>query len=386
MRKRVDTALLISVASLVLFGVVMVYSSSIIIGFTKMQDAQFFFRRDLLYAVAGLVACAVAANMEYQTWQRLAKWMLPATFVLLVSVFIFSRGEINGAHRWIELGGISFQPSELAKLTFIMYLAAWFTQRKEQIDDFRATFWPFLGVLVGVGVLMLMQPDFGTLTVMVVAALAIFWVAGMTWKQAAVGVLVLAVALAGILSSPYRQKRLAAYFGAGDQTTQETSGILYHVENISIAIGSGGWLGLGFNESRQKRLFLPEPHTDSIFAVAVEELGFIISTLLIAVFVFVLYRAYRIAILAPDSYSRYLATGIATWFAYQAFLNLAAMLQLVPLKGIPLPFVSYGGTNLIVSLFAMGVLLNISRYIKTPEHYEKPHSSRRPARRVPRHA
>lgn len=376
--------LLVGIAGLVVFGVVMVYSASVIISFTKFQDAQFFFRRELLYAAVGLVACVLAANWHYRLWQKFSSWMLPLTFFLLLSVFLFSKGEINGAHRWIEFGGFSFQPAELAKFTFIAYLAAWFAARKDKIADFRQSFWPFVGVVLGVSVLMLLQPDFGTLTVMVVSAVAVYWVAGMTWKQLAVGLVILGIGLTAVLSTPYRSQRLAAYANP----EQDTSGVAYHVKNISIAIGSGGWFGLGFNESRQKRLFLPEPHTDSIFAVTVEELGFVISLLLLGLFMIVIYRSYRIASHAPDSFSRYLATGIATWFAYQIFLNLAAMLQLVPLKGIPLPFVSYGGTNLIVSLFAAGVLLNISRYMDEHEKAElvpRSKAGRQPVVRRVRH-
>lgn len=360
MQRKIDSFLAIGIVSLVLFGMVMVYSSSVVIGLTKFDDAQFFFKRELIYVVLGLATFVAASLVDYRVWQKSAKWMLILTFVLLISVFIFSKGEINGAHRWIIFGGFSFQPAELAKFTFLAYLAAWLVQRKENIESIKDTFLPFAGVLLAVSILMLMQPDFGTLTVIVVSSLALFWVAGMTWKQLGLGAICVAIGLSIVLAAPYRRERLAAYFNP----EADTSGVAYHVKNISIAIGSGSWFGLGFGESKQKRLFLPEPHNDSIFAITVEELGFLVSTLLIMTISFVLYRSYRVAMYAPDMFSRLLATGITTWFAYQAFLNLAAMLQLVPLKGVPLPFISYGGTNLIISLLAAGVLINISRHMK----------------------
>jgi cell division protein FtsW len=363
MKHKIDSLLAIGIVGLVLFGAVMIYSASVIVGITQFHDAQFFFKREIMYAFLGLLAFVAAANVNYKFWQQSAPWLLGLTFVLLLSVFIFSKGEINGAHRWIVLGGFSFQPSELVKFTFIAYLAAWFSQRKEKVTSITETFVPFAAIMLAVSVLMLLQPDFGTLTVMVMAALAVFWVAGMTWKQFGIGLVCIVIGLTVVLSAGYRQDRLKAYF-TNDQQKDCNDPTYYHVCNISIAIGSGGWFGLGFGESRQKRLFLPEPHTDSIFAIIVEELGFVVSTLVLMAIGFVLYRSYRVAIYAPDMFSRLLAIGVTTWFAYQGFLNLAAMLQLVPLKGVPLPFISYGGTNLVVSLFAAGVIVNISRYLE----------------------
>ena len=365
MKHRLDSLLAISIVGLVLFGAVMIYSASVIVGITQFHDAQYFFKRDILYAFMGLVAFVVTANTNYKLWQRSAPWLLGLTFLLLLSVFVFSRGAINGAHRWIIFGGFSFQPSELVKFTFIAYLSAWFSQRKEKVGSIRETFVPFAIIMVLVSVLMLLQPDFGTLTVMAVAALSVFWAAGMTWKQLGLGLVMIAVGLVVVLSAGYRQDRIKAFFNP--QTDTANCASCYHVKNISIAIGSGGMFGLGFGQSRQKRLFLPEPHTDSIFAIIVEELGFVVSSVLLMAIAFMLYRCYRVAIYAPDMFSRLLATGVTSWFGYQAFLNLAAMLQLVPLKGVPLPFISYGGTNLVISLFAAGVIVNISRYIETKD-------------------
>jgi cell division protein FtsW len=185
----------------------------------------------------------------------------------------------------------------------------------------------------------------------------VYLVAGMTWQQFLLGAGTVAIALTGVLAVPYRRARILTFL----DPSRDTNGLTWHVKNIAIAIGSGGWFGLGFGASGQKRLFLPEPHTDSIFAVITEELGFIVAAIVVFAYIFLAYRGYRIALRAKDTFGRLLATGITSWFVFQAFLNLASMAHLVPLVGIPLPFISYGGTSLIVSLLAVGVLLNISR-------------------------
>jgi cell division protein FtsW len=374
-RKRADVAITITVVALVLFGIVMIYSASVIVGY-QLNDPQLFFKRQIMSAVIGMIALIVAANIDYRIWQKCAGWMLGITLFLLVSVFLLSRGEINGAHRWIDIGPLNFQPSELAKLTFLMYISAWLAKREDQMRDIVGTFLPFMGVLAVVSFLLLKQPDFGTLTVFFTSAVAVYAVAGMTWQQFVLGIGGVGIALIGVLATPYRRARILSFL----DPSQDTSGISWHVKNIAIAIGSGGWFGLGFGASGQKRLFLPEPHTDSIFAVITEELGFIVASIVVLAYIFLAYRGYRIALRAQDTFGRLLAVGITSWFIFQAFLNLASMAHLVPLVGIPLPFISYGGTNLIVSLAAVGVLLNISRQGK--DYDEKPTiQAKQPARR-----
>jgi cell division protein FtsW len=355
--QRSDLAVVLTVVALVLFGIVMIYSASVILGYTVFQDPQLFFKKQILTAALGFIALIVMASIDYRSWQKWASLMLGVTFLALISVFFFSKGEINGANRWIDVAGFSFQPSELAKLTFIMYISAWLATREERIRDIAGTFLPFLAILGVVSFLLLRQPDFGTLAIFVAAAVSVHLVAGMTWSQFLIGLSALMAGLIAVLAEPYRRARLITFL----DPSQDTSGIGWHIKNIAIAIGSGGWFGLGFGASGQKRLFLPEPHTDSIFAVIVEELGFVVAALVILAFIFLAYRGYRIALRAPDTFGRLLAVGITSWFAFQAFLNLASMAHIVPLVGVPLPFVSYGGTNLVISLAAIGVLLNISR-------------------------
>lgn len=377
MRHRIDSIFAFGIFGLVLFGIVMIYSASVIVALRDFSDPQFFFKREIIYAIIGLAGMAVLSTVDYQIWQKNAKWLLLISMVLLLSVFIFSKGEINGAHRWIVIGGFSFQPAELVKFTFTAYLAAWFVRQRSEITSFTNTFLPFVGITGAIAFLMLQQPDFGTLTVIIASALAVYFVAGMSLKHLLIGLGILIIGLSLILAAPYRRARLESFFNPDSGNDAAT----YQIKNISIAIGSGGWFGLGFGESKQKRLFLPEPHNDSIFAIIVEELGFVVASLVILLIGLVIYRGYRIAARAPDMFAKLLAVGITTWFAYQATLNLAAMLQLVPLKGVPLPFISYGGTNLIISLLAAGVLLNISRYLKddseSPKKEKAIHHSQR---------
>jgi cell division protein FtsW len=373
-KQKSDSLLGIAIVAAVLFGVVMIYSASVIVGYTYFHNEKYFFDRQIIWAVAGLITMAITAGIDYRVWKKWAGGMLIVTFVLLLSVFLFSKGAINGAHRWIYIGSQGFQPSELAKLTFIVYLAAWLGQRKEDIKNITGMFLPFVAILVALSALMLLQPDFGTLSIMLVSAIAVYIVAGLTWQQAALGIGISVMSLGLILSTPYRRARVDTFLhGTSASATTASAadvaaaGTDYHITNIQIALGSGGWFGRGFGQSLEKRLFLPEPHTDSIFAIITEELGFVISTLLIALIMFIMYRGYRIAVHAPDLYGKLLATGITSWFAFQAFINLASMLHIVPLVGVPLPFISYGGTNLLISLAAAGILLNISRYVVNPD-------------------
>lgn len=360
--KRPDPWIALTVFGLVLFGIVMIYSASIIIGHTDYGDDRYFVKSQFKAAILGFSAMIVMANIDYHKWKRWAGWMLGITYLLLISVFFFSKGEVNGAHRWILIAGQSFQPSEFAKLTFVIYISAWLAGKKDRLGDILGTFLPYLLVMGGIAVLMLMQPDFGTLTIILAPAIAIYFVAGLTWQQVLLSFGVIGLSVVAVLAGPhgqYRRERISTFL----HPTQDVQGRDYHINNITIAIGSGGWQGLGFGESKQKRLFLPEPHTDSIFAIISEELGSVRSFLLILVYGFLIYRGLRIAAAADDLFGRYLAVGITTWFGFQAFINFGSMLQFVPLVGVPLPFVSYGGTNLLISLAAIGLLLNVSRYV-----------------------
>ncbi|HLB32474.1 MAG TPA: putative lipid II flippase FtsW [Patescibacteria group bacterium] len=356
-RPKSDYWILLTVVALSLFGLVMIGSASALIAYERFSGEHnyFYVGRQALNLLIGTAAMIFVANVDYHWWRDKARVMLVLTFALLLAVFIPGIGEsLKGASRWIHLGPLFFQPSELVKLTFILYLAGWFEKRVANIS-----FLPFALVLAAIIGLVIAQPDLGTLTVIVAIAAVMFYIAGGSYAQMGVGGLIAGfVFLLLIRLSPYRWQRLMVFLNP----TSETQGASYHINQALLAIGSGGLWGLGFGRSVQKYLYLPEPYTDSIFAIIAEELGFFRASLIILAFLFLAWRGLKVAKEAPDIYGRLVAAGITTWIFIQAFINIGALSGLLPLTGVPLPFVSYGGSSLIVIFIAVGILLNISKH------------------------
>jgi cell division protein FtsW len=270
---------------------------------------------------------------------------------------------IGTAHSWIAIGNyFTVQPSEFVKLTFLFYLAAWLEQRgKYGVREVQGGFLPFLGVLSVIIVLMILQPDIGTMSIIVAMSLLVYFVGGAPWHYffaliaAGIGGLGLLIGL-----SPYRVARFTTFLNP----ELDPQGIGYHINQALLAIGSGGIFGLGFGHSRQKFQYLPEVVSDSIFAVVAEEMGMLVCLALIGLFLALLWRTITIANAAPDRFGRYVVVGIGGWFVLQAFINIGSMMAIMPMTGVPLPFISYGGTSLAVSLAAVGVVLNISRHCR----------------------
>jgi cell division protein FtsW len=263
----------------------------------------------------------------------------------------------GGAYRWIKLGPLTFQPSEIIKLVFIIYLAAWLDKRQYEIRSFSAGFIPFVIILGTVFFLIMKQPDLGTASVVVLIAASMFFVAGANLFQIFGGVIVASFFFWELIKrSPYRLSRLMVFFNPSD-----TLGKAYHINQALLAIGSGGLWGRGFGQSIQKHLYLPQPATDSIFAVICEELGFIRALFIPLIFIIFAWLGFTVASKAPDFFGKMLAIGIVSWIIFQAVINIGTMLAIFPLTGIPLPFISYGGSSLVISLAAMGILLNISK-------------------------
>jgi len=356
-RKSADYLLMILVFGLIAFGLVMIYSVSkyLSLQITNQETDKYFLIRQLISFGVGIGVWIIFQSIDYRFWQKQTTAMLIITLVLLCSVFIFRSGE--SASRWINLFGIGFQPSEIAKLTMIFYLAGWLSSRKTE-EEINKSFIPFLIFVGVVSFLMLLQKDLGTLSVILVVVAAIFFAAGVKIYNLLIGgSLGIFLIWLAIKIEPYRMQRLSAFLNPGGQNLSAS----YHIRNALIAIGSGGLWGLGFGQSKQKYLYLPEAHTDSIFPIIAEELGFFRAGAVILIYALIAYRGYSIARRAPDSFSQLVAVGITTWIIWQTFVNLAAMLALLPLTGVPLPFISYGGTSLIAFLAAVGVLLNISK-------------------------
>ncbi len=358
-----DYLLISVVLAIVIFGLIMLSSASSVVSFQKYGDPNYYLKHQFLVGVlVGIVGFLIVSKIDYRLWRKLSLMLLVFTIILLVFVFIPGVGfGYGGANRWIGIFGYTFQPSELAKLTFILYLAALLEKKGEGVKDFKhglLTFVFLLGIVAG---LILLQPDMGTMLSLVVSSIAVFFVAGAAWSHLALiglggtGLIFLLIKMA-----PYRAARLTIFLNP----EIDPQGIGYHINQALLAIGSGGIFGLGLGYSRQKFNYLPEVAGDSIFAVIAEELGLIFSILLIGLFIMLMLRGYKIARSAPDTFSKLVATGITSWFVFQAFVNIGTMLSILPLTGIPLPFISYGSSALTISLIAFGVLINISRYTK----------------------
>ena len=349
-----DRWLTISVVLLSLFGVLMVFDSSVAIAIRDFSDQYYFAREQLKWLVVGLIGFTVASLVPYKLWHKLALPILLVTLFLLIVVFIPGVGvRALGANRWINLGLFILQPAELAKLAMVIYLSAWFSaQEKGRFGAFLL----LIGMVVG---LVILEPDLGTSIILVSIALSLYFFSGAPLVHFLLLVPVLAAC--GILlavTSPYRAQRLLTFFNP----QHDPLGASYQVRQGLLAFGSGGLTGVGIGKSRQKYEYLPEANTDSIFAIIGEEIGFVGAAAVLGGFLFIISRGFRIATRAPDTFGRLLVLGVASWVGVQTCINIAAMVALIPLTGVPLPFISYGGSSLIILLFAMGIVSNISRY------------------------
>lgn len=356
----VDAWLMLAILGLTCFGILMVYSSSVDSAYVNYGSPYFFLEREIVWVVLGFLALGVATRINYRQWERLALPLFALSLLLLVLVMAPHVGHAaNGARRWLSFGSfVQLEPSELIKLGLIAYLATWLTTKGERVRNFQACFVPFSLIVGMITLLILKQPDLGTAIVVVVTALAIFFVAGgslihLASACAGAG----AVAYMLMHSAGYRHDRLLAFL----DPWHDPSGVGYHIIQALLALRYGGIFGQGLGNGTQKAL-LPAPQTDSILAVIGEEWGLVGTMLILVLFLIVAYRGIRIALTAPDSFGRLLAVGITSWIVFQALLNFAVITSSVPFTGVPLPFVSYGGTSLVISMTAIGILLNISRH------------------------
>jgi cell division protein FtsW len=354
-----DEWLFAATAALALFGVVMVYSASADISFHQFGSQYYYVKRQAVWTVAGLAAMLAASQVDYRVFSRrfVVIGLLIATVVMLLGVFGFP--PVNGARRWIRLpGGFTFQPSEFSKIVLAIFLACLLERRAGEEGSFKRTFVPCLvvtGVLAG---LVAKEPDLGTAMMLGVVCLVMLYTAGARLAHLGMlGGLGLAGVLLMLLTSPWRMGRISAYLRPWD----DAQGKGFQVVQSLIAVGSGGTDGLGFAEGRQKMFFLPFAYSDYIFAVVGEELGLVGALTVLAVFALFLWRGIRAVRRAPDRFGMLLGMGIVTGIVAQALFNMSVVLSLVPSKGIPLPFISYGGSSMLLTLGAVGVLLNISQ-------------------------
>lgn len=360
--KQPDYVLIITIIALVILGLVVLSSASAVMSYERFGNNYYFFTHQLLYGVIfGIIAFLITSRIDYHYWKKLAAIMLILTLGFLIVVFIPGLGlEYGGARRWIHLGSFTFQPTELTKLTFLLYLATWLDKRQKGIKDWKYGFVPFVTILGVISFLIIMQPDVGTMSIIILIAITTYFVAGAKYSHLAVlGAGGIAGFIMLIKLAPYRMARLTVFLNP----ELDPQGIGYQINQALLAIGSGGLFGRGLGKSIQKYNYLPEASGDSIFAIIAEELGFIRILLLIGLFLILAIRGFNIAKKAPDFYGKLLATGITSWICFQAFMNIAAISGLMPLTGIPLPFVSYGGSALLLSLAAMGILVSVSKQV-----------------------
>lgn len=351
-KRQVDLSLLLITGILVIFGLLMVYDSSAIQALKDYKDSLFYIRQQLLWVAVGLTSMVFFAIFDYKKFISLAVPMLILSIVLLLAVFIPGLGASGGgAHRWLRFGGITIQPAEIIKLTGVIYLSVLFSKKVK--------LFPLAILVAGVSfITAVLQKDLGSTIVFVATAGTLYFAAGGSIWHLLIAIPVGFISvLALILTSGYRSKRILAFL----DPFSDTQGFTYHISQVLIALGSGGLFGLGIGHSRQKFEYIPEVSTDSIFAIVGEELGFVGAVLLIILFAYLLTRGFKIAQNCEDKFGKILALGITSWLAIQIIINLSAMTALLPLTGVPLPFISYGGSALVVNLTAIGVLLNISR-------------------------
>lgn len=357
-----DYVLLATTGILILVGIFMVASASPILGENRFGEAYFFLKNQLIGVAIGVVALLAGWRIKYTFWKKTAPLILIGSLFLMALVFVPGIGlELKGAARWIRVGPVSVQPAEITKLAFVMYLAAWLEAKQKEIRNFTTGFLPFLVMLGVVAIFFIAQPDIGTLGVLVATATLLFFVSGGRLIQ--IGILcIIGLISFGVLTAfqPYRMARVIVFL----KPDADVQGIGYQLNQSLIAIGSGGLWGKGFGMSRQKFNYLPEVTGDSIFAVLGEEFGFLGSAFLIAIFLLFAWRGIRIARYAPEGFGKHLATGITLLIVIQAFMNMAAISGLIPLTGLPLSFVSYGSSALVVNFAAVGILMNISKYLR----------------------
>lgn len=352
-KRGVDWSIVFFALFLTCFGLLMIFESSNVAAFRDFGDKYHYVKDQLLWLGIGWLGFIFASIIDYHRYYKLAVPIILATIVALILVFMPGIGiKALGAHRWIGVRSFTLQPGEFAKLALVLYLSAWLSYKE------KGRFIPFT-LLVGLmSFLVILEPDLGTAIIILMVSVFIYFASGAALLEFAVLIpfgLIASLILA--ITSPYRLKRLTSFLNPNS----DPLGASYHIRQILISLGSGGWFGLGLGSSRQKYEYLPEATTDSIFAIIGEEFGFLGAVLLILVFIFFLYRVLKITKEAPDRFGMLLGLGILSILGAQIIVNLGSMTAIFPLTGVPLPFISYGGSNLIVSLISCGILINISR-------------------------
>ncbi len=354
-----DRTVLVVTYMLAFIGLIIMFSASGVMAETRYGDSTFFLKRQSLWLLLGLVALHWVAQRDYNMWKTLTPYGLVLTFVLLVLVLIpFLGTQVNGARRWLRVAGFSMQPGEIAKLSIVLYLASFLVRKEQDLVTFSRGVLAPMAVVGTFAGLLLLEPDMGTAVVLTLLLFGLLFLGGTRLPHLlGMGMVLLAVAYTLIMQSDYRRRRLLNFLDPWQDPTDAG----FQLTQSFVALGNGGLFGVGLGEGRQKLFFLPEAHADFVLALVGEELGFAGTGLLIGLFAVLIVKGFKIAGQAPDAFGRHLAGGVSLLVGIQVLINMSVVSGLLPTKGLTLPFVSYGGSSLIMSLVAMGILLSISR-------------------------
>ncbi|MCH8319454.1 MAG: putative lipid II flippase FtsW [Acidobacteria bacterium] len=356
-----DRGLIMTVLALLGFGLIMVFSASTVVSAEVYGSQTSIFTRQLLFVVIGLVGLMVSMKIDYHFYQKGAVIYSLLLLSLALLLYLLVAPESGGVQRWIRLGPANFQPSELAKLAVILLTSFYLVTRKEEFHSFKRGLLPYLAVVGAIVLLVLLEPDLGTAASIAFTALVLLFLGGLRYRYL-LGLFLAAIPALYFLvvRVPYRLDRWLAFL----YPERDPYGIGYQIRQSLISVGSGGWSGLGYAQGKQKLSFLPEPHTDFIFAVVGEELGLLGCFTVVVLFGLFFWRAARISVRAESPFGTYLGLGIACMIILQAFVNMSMVVSLLPTKGLPLPFVSVGGSSMIMTMTAVGILLNISSHAR----------------------
>jgi cell division protein FtsW len=354
-----DRVLFIATVLLVGLSIVMVYSASAVVAMEKTGRPYFFLTKQGMWAALGIAVLGVVMRIDYRTYRQPTFLWIALSVVTFALLAVFFRTPVNGARRWFGLGNIGIQPSELAKLVAIFFVAALLERRMHRLDDIGYALLPIAIVVLGLVALILAEPDFGTSMSLLLVAAVMLFAAGLNTRYL-IGVVLAAlpVLYVVVMGSEYRRRRTLAFLNPWE----DPLGGGFQIIQSLIAVGTGGVWGKGLMNGVQKLFFLPEPHTDFIYSVISEELGLVGATTVLVCFCVIAWRGLRVSMRAPDKFGAFLALGLTTMVVIQAFVNISVVLGLMPTKGIPLPFVSAGGSSLVINLLGMGILLNVSQH------------------------
>ena len=359
MKKRYDFFLLIAVIILITFGIIMIFSASSIWANYKFNDSFYYVKRQIVFAVIGIFLMKFISRIDYKLYYKKSNIILLISFVLLILVLIPGIGNIrNGSRSWFGIGSFGIQPSEAAKLAMIIFTSKYLSKNTKFVNSLKEGVFPILLILIIMFGLIMLQPDLGTGVILVVSIIALLFISGVNMKFFIIsGIIGLIGVIALILIAPYRMNRITSFINPW----QDPLGTGFQIIQSLYAIGPGGLLGNGFLNSIQKHFYLPEPQTDFIFSIVCEEFGIIGTIFVVGLFSFVIYRGLKISLKSEDKFAKYLSFGLIFQLAFQTLLNLMVVIGMIPVTGVTLPFLSYGGSSLLITLIGIGIVLNISK-------------------------